>query len=184
MLLEDTDLYKPFVMPESKFESILAGEGKLHKYLFTIASAYLDSESDIKLLPAKLEDKFLKALQVTLSEGTPLITLHPIAPLATLHTEQRLNRSAVKINALTSEISKRGLLHVSIFSNLNYSKTIFDFIPLGDIVLSEPRIDSRTLNSLNSLNSLSSLEKILVDLSVCRKELKEVLGNLLSFFAN
>lgn len=170
-------------------ESILVKAGKLNAHHFTVASAYLDSSSDLESISENLEDNFLRSLQFSILKRLPLITIHPISSLAPICTNQnqRLIRLTTKINALIAELSKCGLLHLSVLANLNKPKSIFDLIPLGDLTISEPSSEPRSSNSNSRDNinfNFNSSDEILTDLFVSRKEIRNSLEKLLGFFAS
>lgn len=173
-------------------EAVVTGGGHLHGHHLIIAVT--DSNFIMGSMGSVVGEKITRAIERAIEERLPFLSISGSGGGARMHEGMFSLMQMAKTSAAIAKLAEERLLFVSLLTDPTMGGVAASFAFLGDIIIAEPkaligfagpRVIRETIReSLPEEFQKAEflLEHGLIDMIIPRKELKEKLANIFSFF--
>jgi acetyl-CoA carboxylase carboxyl transferase subunit beta len=188
--------YKDKLSEEQKktglVEAVVTGEGCLQGHNLVIAVT--DSNFIMGSMGSVVGEKIARAVEQAIEKGLPFFSISGSGGGARMYEGMFSLMQMAKTSAVIAKLSEAGLLFISLLTDPTMGGVAASFASLGDIIIAEPkaligfagpRVIRETIRESlpeGFQRAEFLLEHGLIDMIVSRKELKEKVANILSFF--
>ena len=188
--------YKDKLSEEQKktglIEAAITGEGRLHEHRLIIAVT--DSNFIMGSMGSVVGEKITRAIERAVEEKLPFLSVSGSGGGARMYEGIFSLMQMAKTSAAIAKLAEERLLFISLLTDPTMGGVAASFASLGDIVIAEPgaligfagpRVIRETIGKPlpeGFQRAEFLLEHGLIDMIVSRKELKEKLTNIFSFF--
>jgi len=188
--------YKDKLNEEQKktglIEAAVTGEGCLQGHHLVIAVT--DSNFIMGSMGSVVGEKITRAVEQAIEKGLPFFSISGSGGGARMYEGMFSLMQMAKTSAAIAKLSGEGLLFISLLTDPTMGGVAASFASLGDIIIAEqkaligfagPRVIRETIRESlpeGFQRAEFLLEHGLIDMIVPRKELKEKMANMLSFF--
>lgn len=174
-------------------EAALVGTGLVNKK--KAAFAFTDSRFIMGSMGSVVGEKITRITEFATEHGIPLVIVSGSGGGARMYEGVLSLMQMAKTSAALARHSKRGLLYISLLTNPTMAGVLASFASLGDLIIAEPkaligftgpRVIEQTIRQKlpdGFQRSEFLLEHGLIDIIASRKELRDILSNLLDYLA-
>ncbi len=193
----DTKKYKDRLKEDAEktglSDAVVAGEGKIHG--LTIASSIFDFNFMGGSMGRVAGEKIAKTFEYAIENKLPVIIFSSSGGARMQEGIYSLMQMS-KTVALVSEFNRTGMPYISVLTDPTTGGVSASFATIGDVIIAEPkaligfagpRVIEKTIHQNlpeGFQRSEYLLEHGMIDMIVERKDLKDVLKNLLLLFTN